>query len=59
MGELDEQKRLEYLASERRREAFQLQQERKLTPPPGPAIQTRKNWQPVIDYLNEEGRSCD
>lgn len=43
----EEQKALEHMAQEQRREAFQRSLQGKLKADPGPAKQTKKNWAPL------------
>jgi hypothetical protein len=43
----EEQKALEHLNAEKRREAFQRFLQSKLTPNPSRAAQTKKNWAPL------------
>ena len=43
----DEQKAIEHLAQEKRREAFNRSLQGKLKADPGPAKQTKKNWAPL------------
>jgi hypothetical protein len=43
----DEQKVLDHMAQERKREDFQLFLQSKLAAPDGPAANTKRNWAPL------------
>lgn len=52
----EEQKALEHLAAEERREEFQRQLQAKLTPDPSYAAQTKKNWAPLTSRGRIKGQ---